>query len=848
MENLFFLLVSTLNLSNLKLGKRGKVLASALIIALVLSCFVTLVNFESVEAFNPNPLEIEISPGTPKALYVGEPLFLTASYVMPFHNESYRGWDFWTTHDKLVPDYDESAFTFSWNATVNDGSCLLFGEGLEANFTFLELTDKPVGINFYVYEYGVFVATQAVTVAPASQPKTLQVAIINSLGVDSPKLSPNENIHLTANITALNQYGNESFPVRASDVVCSYLVTAQNDTVLKVNGAQDTYKAFESVKFAGCELDLSYASASEAEVWIHLEATCTNPKSFLYGQTKGYTLVVTDPFTSSGVYLDSLASTATYIIEDDDLGWYRVVSGTTGAVVGTPGTNSTLVTETILSSMTSGTLYMKEVAFSLASFNSIPENVQVVESVNDRTRTFINSADTLGSPYTVSVDDTYYLAQDRMGRFINSWSSTDCVTTANSALEQRGIINFASSNTPYILNNALKLTNNTTLDLTGATLYFADNVATTTDVCMIYTDPQYNHANLTIIGGYLNGNKDNQLGLGNTEIINLKNTTDFIIKDVYAINGKNDGFDFDNCSLGIVSNCVAKDCGDNGYHPSQYTYNMTFSNCKAIGCGLSEDGLLHGGGFINVESSIYITYDSCTTIGGSHGFRADGNEIKISNCDVVKPERYGIYVYDSSSAVVKVDNTIIIPTSTATYSKIYAKNSAYWTITDCTLYAGGTAKGIEAVDDYAMICGNVIYGDARSIALTSGADRVTITGNYLNSGSSYTIDLASATNSLVQDNNIKATGTNNVRNAGTGTVIKDNIGHVNANSGYSTGTGSEQAVAHGCDFTPTATQVYLYERTTGGALAYQSSAPNATHIFVTATNEKDYNWVVRQFP
>lgn len=65
------------------------------------------------------------------------------------------------------------------------------------------------------------------------------------------------------------------------------------------------------------------------------------------------------------------------------------------------------------------------------------------------------------------------------------------------------------------------------------------------------------------------------------------------------------------------------------------------------------------------------------------------------------------------------------------------------------------------------------------------------------------------------------------------------------NNGYSTGTGGQQTIAHGCLFTPTESQVILSERTTGGALAKQSAAPDATNIYVTATAAKDYNWNVK---
>lgn len=48
------------------------------------------------------------------------------------------------------------------------------------------------------------------------------------------------------------------------------------------------------------------------------------------------------------------------------------------------------------------------------------------------------------------------------------------------------------------------------------------------------------------------------------------------------------------------------------------------------------------------------------------------------------------------------------------------------------------------------------------------------------------------------------------------------------------------------NFTPTEDEVFLCERTTGGALARQTAAPDATNIYITATSAKDYNWKVEK--
>jgi len=64
-------------------------------------------------------------------------------------------------------------------------------------------------------------------------------------------------------------------------------------------------------------------------------------------------------------------------------------------------------------------------------------------------------------------------------------------------------------------------------------------------------------------------------------------------------------------------------------------------------------------------------------------------------------------------------------------------------------------------------------------------------------------------------------------------------------SGTGTGSGAEQTIAHGCDFTPTKAQVCV-SNIDDGANPYVSSNPNATSIFVTAVSTKVYRWEVKR--
>lgn len=60
------------------------------------------------------------------------------------------------------------------------------------------------------------------------------------------------------------------------------------------------------------------------------------------------------------------------------------------------------------------------------------------------------------------------------------------------------------------------------------------------------------------------------------------------------------------------------------------------------------------------------------------------------------------------------------------------------------------------------------------------------------------------------------------------------------NSGYGTGTGVQQTIAHGLVATPS--RVYLGEYSNGGAEAYQSAPADASNIYLTAVSGRTYTW------
>lgn len=109
--------------------------------------------------------------------------------------------------------------------------------------------------------------------------------------------------------------------------------------------------------------------------------------------------------------------------------------------------NLTALVDQCIDVTTSGVIFLKGCAY---NYNlTIPGNVTVVESLNGLEREFVSSASTQGSPYTISTDTVnsgYYLAQDKAGRYLDEWTSTNQTDVAYTAL-------VASTNGEVVLNN-----------------------------------------------------------------------------------------------------------------------------------------------------------------------------------------------------------------------------------------------------------------------------------------------------------------------------------------------------------------------------------------------------------
>lgn len=260
--------------------------------------------------------------------------------------------------------------------------------------------------------------------------------------------------------------------------------------------------------------------------------------------------------------------------------------------------NASKVQEYVLGNITAGTVYLKEVAFDYDC--TIPANVQVIENVNGLTRTFVDDAESQGSPYTVSVDTvnpTYYTVQDCADRFIISWTSTNATYAAQSAFNNltpnrtaketvilKGNLTFA---TKLILPSYIKL------DIQGQI-----NAANTLNDTLIenavgigidpYTDPVQRNIDIEITGGTINGNKQaSWTGTDDKCTIHMKGVNKLSIHDLTMVNGWTEGIRTAFCDGVDISNNNLDNAADDDIAINAGTINGVVTNniCTNAGQG-----------------------------------------------------------------------------------------------------------------------------------------------------------------------------------------------------------------------------------------------------------------------
>jgi hypothetical protein len=169
--------------------------------------------------------------------------------------------------------------------------------------------------------------------------------------------------------------------------------------------------------------------------------------------------------------------------------------------------NETKVEQFCLGNLTSGTLHMEQLRHNYSL--SIPDGVGVIESVNGTRRCFVNENTHNGSPFTISVDSVvegYYMAQDRYGIYVDSWTSTNASgVIANTLSNGNHVIIGSSISDVFSVTNIMLPQSNQVIEIKGTL-----SLATNANCHIIWVASQYN---VTITGtGKLDGNRINQGG------------------------------------------------------------------------------------------------------------------------------------------------------------------------------------------------------------------------------------------------------------------------------------------------------------------------------------------------
>jgi len=140
-----------------------------------------------------------------------------------------------------------------------------------------------------------------------------------------------------------------------------------------------------------------------------------------------------------------------------------------------------------------------------------------------------------------------------------------------------------------------------------------------------------------------------------------------------------------------------------------------------------------------------------------------------------------------------------------------------------TIILGGRVEGSIDNTTGLYINDNELHMYGMSLEMTgTGADGIEVTAN-------------ATTDIVLFPGQITTTGTQLI-DGGSGVYIRHNNF---VNSGKSTGTGAEQTIAHGLAITPSHV---IFSNIEDGANPYQSSAADATNIYVTAVVNQDYMW------
>ncbi len=423
--------------------------------------------------------------------------------------------------------------------------------------------------------------------------------------------------------------------------------------------------------------------------------------------------------------------------------------------------------------------------------NSVPVGVFVVEHFGGAVRSFVNVADSRGSPYIISVDSVeegYYLAQDSQLSIIDGWTSTDCGITANNvtdALHTKvggGLIVFGVGsfyfNTPWVFKDFRYTPNGiTTLSGEGCGIQIMGAGMTSTyllanssmqSLISITDSDFFTISKLTLIG---NNNVDYNLEINTNPTIwcghiTLEKMT-FESSNVAAIYGNasdirvfDDSFGHANQwhilnygpSLRVDKGNTFGWCGMSGSGGGIYVAAISGGQAQilnsyfemfqtvAIQIGDSDDNNNFANGNI-IAGNIFLGLTQYPQSRAIHGVNTAFTQIENNQFYNVANPITMTYLSNANGYNIITGNTIhqsAIPTSNGNLCAINSTGSSHSTITDNTIYGNGNSSTYAIYlysSGYASITGNDIYkfGTAFYQRYSFGAGYSTFSSNTLTS-------------------------------------------------------------------------------------------------------------------
>jgi hypothetical protein len=279
----------------------------------------------------------------------------------------------------------------------------------------------------------------------------------------------------------------------------------------------------------------------------------------------------------------------------------------------------------------------------------------------------------------------------------------------------------------------------------------------------------------------------------------------------------------------VVGNVISNAGNDGGIS----IYNS--SDITIIGNVITDS--VHGIAFL------YGTCENISIIGNkinatTYGITASvGNNIAIIG-NQITAGAYGVNLYASN---ILIKGNMFTGGTRGVYTNANNVSVIGNQVRNVTEYgivlSGGTSY------NYGEVIGNLVDASVSQASIFLYMNYVRVAENIALNAAVYSINEAGGDNNVIEYNTVDKP----ISKVGVNTVVRGNKGFVTENSGTAVGTGSQQTISHGCNFTPSKAQVIL-SNIDNGANPYLSANPDATNIYVTAVNGKTYRWEVKMYP